>query len=241
MRLTPRKQLPLLVFLSTLLAVQLACFAGASGGAPAPDASVQPTFAPSATSSAEDVPAQPAVPETRMLTLEFPPTIRAGDADVVRLTLELDDQGNLVPTAQIDGNTVQGEVITIPNVYDTHTVMAEAKFEIAGFEVRPDAVISESLLPGQKVTFYWSIRPFEVGKYRGTVWFALRFIPRNGDPEETRTLSSQLVEIEAVDLFGLKSGPARWLGLAGSVIGSVLGFPFLEEILKLAWKRLRRA
>ena len=36
-----------------------------------------------------------AQPERRRLTLEFPPQIRAGDSDLVRLTLEVDDLGNL--------------------------------------------------------------------------------------------------------------------------------------------------
>src|SRR5688572_24610360 len=57
----------------------------------------------------EDTP-QPALPERRRLTLEYPPKIRAGDSDVVRLTLEVDDLGNLTPTAQIGGNTTTGKI-----------------------------------------------------------------------------------------------------------------------------------
>ncbi len=45
------------------------------------------------------LPAQPAIPERRRLTLDYPPHIRAGDSDIVRLTLEVDEQGNLTPTA----------------------------------------------------------------------------------------------------------------------------------------------
>src|SRR5512141_3105383 len=52
--------------------------------------------APEATPSAAPVfTAQPAMPERRRLTLEVPPEIRAGDSDVVRLTLEVDDLGNI--------------------------------------------------------------------------------------------------------------------------------------------------
>ena len=57
-----------------------------------------PTLAPTAV---------PRLPETRRLTFEFPPKIRAGDSDVVRLTLEMDDLGNITPTAELeDGNVV---------------------------------------------------------------------------------------------------------------------------------------
>ena len=84
--------------------------------------------------------AQPAMPERRYLTLEFPPKIRAGDSDIVRLTLEVDDKGNIVPTAEIEGNVVKGQVIEIPNLYETHHVIAEARFDIAGVEVRPTRI-----------------------------------------------------------------------------------------------------
>ena len=57
---------------------------------------------------------QPAIPERRFLALEFPPRIRAGDSDVVRLTLEMDDLGNITPTAVVGGNVVTGDVIEIP-------------------------------------------------------------------------------------------------------------------------------
>src|SRR5512138_1354461 len=62
------------------------------------------------------VPLQPALPERRRLTLEFPPEIRVGDADVVRLTLEVDELGNLTPTAEIGGHVVTGQTVEIPNL-----------------------------------------------------------------------------------------------------------------------------
>ncbi|MGA7605567.1 MAG: hypothetical protein WCA79_06555, partial [Anaerolineales bacterium] len=46
---------------------------------------------------------RPAIPESRRLTLEYPPSIRVGDSDVIRLTLELDTLGNVTPTAEVRG------------------------------------------------------------------------------------------------------------------------------------------
>jgi hypothetical protein len=233
MNFPPRRfSLFLLLFLA-LLATQLAC--GVSAVAPAP----VPTQAAIST-QAVDVPRQPAIPEKRMLSLEYPAAIRAGDADRVILTLEVDEQGNLTPTAQVGGNIIQGEVIEIPNVYDTHNLMAEARLDMAGMQVQPAETVSETMLPGQKVVFFWSIRPQEVGKYKGTVWFYLRFIPKDGSPDSRQALSAQLIEIDAVTLFGLKAGSARWLGMFGTVVGAVLGFPFIEEALKWMISRLRK-
>ena len=232
----PARSTALLVFtvFALLLALQLACGAGSS--APFPAAAATRAAVPT---QAQTVELPPAVPEMRMLTLEYPPSIRAGDSDVVRLTLEVDNQGNLTPTVSVEGNVTQGQVVVIPNVYETHNILAEARLDLAGADVRPSDTISETLLPGQKVTFYWSIKPDDIGNYKGTVWFYLHFVPKAGGMESRQALSAQTVEINSTALFGIKAGVARWLGLAGTFIGSVLGFPFLEQILIWVWKRIR--
>jgi hypothetical protein len=235
----PSKHLSVFIMASLLglLSMQLACGQSAGGEqAPVP-LSTQPALAP-----AEVIPVQalPAVPETRMLTLEFPPVIRAGDSDVIRLTLEVDARGNLTPTAAVAGNTTRGEVVSIPNVYDTHNVLAEARLDLAGMEVRPAQTVSEPLQPGQTATFFWSVRPTDVGTFRGTVWFFLRFVPKDGGQESRQTLSAQMIEIEASSFFGIAAGPARWLGMAGMFLSSVLGLPFLEQALKWLLKRIRK-
>lgn len=182
----------------------------------------------------------PAIPERRRLTLEYPSRIRAGDSDVVRLTLEVDDLGNITPTAQFGGDVVTGEVVEIPNLYETHNVIAEARFDIAGLQVSPPDLVSQTLSKGQAVTFVWSVRPTEPGNYRGTVWFYLRFADKVSGEESQRPISAQLVEIEAVNLLGLPARFVRTAGGLGSVIGAVIGFPFFEDILRFIFSRRRR-
>ncbi len=178
--------------------------------------------------------------EARTLTFEWPPVIRAGDSDIIRLTLEVNEMGNIVPTAEIEGHTVTGETIFIPNLYDTHNVVAEARLDLAGMQVSPAEMSSQALLPGQRVTFYWSVHPENVGKYLGVVWFHLRFVPLDGGPESERAVAAQQIEIQVVSFLGLKAGPARILGVVGGFLSSVFGMPFLEDGLKWSWKRLRR-
>jgi len=233
MNILPCRYFPFLILFLALMAAQLACGVGAGVPAPVPTQAASPT-------QAVDAPRQPAIPERRMLLLEYPATLRAGDADRVILTLEVDELGNLTPTAQVGGNVIQGEIIEIPNVYDTHNLMAEARLDMAGMQVQPAETVSETMLPGQKVVFFWSIRPQEVGNYKGTVWFYLRFIPKDGSPGLRQAISAQLIEIDAVTLFGLKAGPARWLGMFGTVVGVVLGFPFIEDAIKWMILRLKK-
>jgi hypothetical protein len=190
--------------------------------------------------SVSEVTPQPALSEQRRLTLEFPPQIRAGDADVIRLKLEVDDLGNVTPTAEIDGNIITGEKIEIPNLYETHSVIAEARIDMAGMQISPPDLSGQTLAQGQSVTFYWSIRPSDTGTYRGTVWLFLRFVDRQNGEESQKVLSAQLIEIEAVNLLGLSGNFARTTGVIGSMVGTVIGFPFFEDIMKFIIKRRKK-
>ena len=231
----------------TLILASFAC-AGSAGAPPLPDSEAVPTLPVSFTQSVLPPDIQPtqiaasaAIPESRRLTLEFPAKMRAGvEGDIVRLTLEVDDLGNITPTAQIDGNIVVGETIEIPDLYETHNVTAEAQLDLAGMEVRPSEAVFEPLTRGRSVTFFWSIRPQEVGIYRGTVWLHLNFTEKSTGEKSRIALSAQIVEIEAVDFFGLSVNLARTSGVIGSVIGGVVGFPFLEDVIKFLFRRRRK-
>jgi len=136
---------------------------------------------------------------------------------------------------------VTGETIEIPNLYDTHYIIAEARFDMAGVEIIPAETVSEPLLPREKATFFWSVRPEKTGQYRGTVWLYLRFTPKAGGDSLTRTISAQFIEINATTFMGLKAGPARWLGALGTFISGVLGMPFFEEVVKWLWGKRKKA
>jgi len=183
----------------------------------------------------------PVIPEKRRLTLEFPPHIRVGDSDVIRLTLEVDTLGNLTPTAEVQGNLIQGKIVEIPNVYDTHNVFAEARLDIAGLHIQPPDVQSESLLQGQPVTFFWSVQPTSPGTFRGTAWFYLRYADKISGAESRQTISAQPVQIDADNLFGFSGNSVRIAGGIGSVIGTVLGLPFADDVLKWLFNRLKKS
>lgn len=166
--------------------------------------------------------------------------IRLGDSDVISLKLEMDELGNLTPTAEVEGNVIEGDTVVIPNLYDTHYVTAEARLDLAGVEVRPPDLTSEPLLPGQSVTFYWSVRPSETGVCRGTAWLMLKFVDKVSGEESERAISAQRVEIEAVNFLGLSANFARTAGALGSFIGGVIGFPFFGDIVKFIFRRRRK-
>jgi len=213
--------------------------AAPSGGEPA---AAESTFVAEPTSVVAPEPtqvpvAQPAILEPRLLTLEWPAKIKVGDSDVIRLALEADDAGNITPTAQIAGHQVQGQTVFVPDLYDTHNVMAEARLDMVGLEIKPTQDVAEPLRPGSPVYFSWSVRADDVGTYRGTVWLHLHFIPLDGGQDSRMVLSAQLLKIDAVNFLGLGGAPARILGGFGTLVGSILG---LDNILPWLWKRIRR-
>ena len=184
---------------------------------------------------------QPVISETRRLTLEYPPRLKAGaESDVMILTLEVDSLGNITPTAQFEGNVTEGEVIEIPNLYETHNVTAEAQFDIAGLEVKPGGSTFQPLKQGESVVFYWSIRAQDVGNFRGTVWLHLNFENRSTGEKSRMPVSAQIVEIEAVDFFGFSTNIVRTSGLVGSVLGIIVGFPFFDDIVKYLWGKMKK-
>jgi len=204
------------------------------------EAAPRPTLEPPSVIEPTAVPAVAAIAERRRLTLDYPPRIRAGDSDIVRLTLEVDDQGNITPTASMEGNVVTGGVVEIPNLYETHTVIVQARLDLAGVEVSPPGETSAQLVPGQTVSFFWSVSPREAGTFRGTLWLHLRFVDKVSGEELQRPILAQTVEIQGANLIGLSGNAARTAGLIGSVAGTVIGFPFLQDILKFLWKRRKK-
>jgi hypothetical protein len=238
----PSRNIPILAYALVLILASIACAGSVESAAPAPAATQPVVEATSQSPQPTQIAVKPAIPEYRRLTLEFPPKMRAGvEGDIVRLTLEVDDFGNVTPTAQIGGNIVVGQTVEIPDLYETHNVVAEAQLDMAGMEVKPPEAILETLARGKPATFYWSIRPSETGTYRGTVWLHLNFIDKLTGEESRIAVSAQIIEIEAVDFFGLSVNVARTSGVIGSIVGGVVGFPFIEDILKFIFKRRRRS
>ena len=244
-----RKALFPRIILGLILILLLPSCGGSA--ATAPSVTIDTQAAPAATLGPENTPTleipeladttpEPAIPEMRRLTLEFPPRIRAGDSDIIRLTLEVDAQGNITPTAVINGNVVTGDVIEIPNLYETHHVVVEARMDMAGMQISPSDLTSQTLLPGQSIRFFWSIRPDAVGVYRGTVWLFLRFVDKVSGEASRKAVSAQMVEIEAVNLFGVPARVVRTVGGVGSVVGAVVGFPFFEDIVKFLFKKRKQ-
>lgn len=180
------------------------------------------------------------LPERRLLSLEWPPRIRVGDTDTIRLTLAVDAAGNITPTAEIGGNEIAAEPVLIENLFDTHTIQMEARLNLAGLNVQPQGLQVEQLFPGERVTFYWSVSPGQAGEHRGNLTAQLAMIPKGIGRAERRQILARTLEVESVSVMGMSAGVARWAGFAGSVMGFVFSIPFFETMLGWVFRRIRR-
>lgn len=160
-------------------------------------------------------------PGQRALTLDFPPQIRVGEPGVVRLVLHTNE-----------AHASTGEDADASDFYETHTVIAEARFDIPGMNVRPSELISAPISQGQDAVFYWTLRPGQVGQYRGTIWVYLRTVDKLTGQENRETVAAQIVGMESVKLLGLAANGARTAGLVGVVIGLFLSLPFFDRLAR---------
>ena len=153
--------------------------------------------------------------EQAALALLFPPRIRVGEPGVARLTLDVDALTDFLPAAG-------------KSIFDTHHVIVEARFDIPGIAVQPSGLISAPVSQGQTAVFYWTLRPGEAGKSRGTIWLYVRAVDKLTGQESRETVSAQIVEIESVKFLGLVINWVRTIGLVGAVIGLFLSLPLFE-------------
>ncbi len=180
----------------------------------------------------------PAILESRQLTLEYPGAIRAGDSAVARLSFDVQPASAGQATPGAPTGSAAGTAGPLLDVFQTHSVVAEADLDLAGVGFEPNGPVSEPLLPGESASFRWNLGPVTPGTYRGTAWLFLVFTDRATGGQSRLAVSAQPVEIEAMTLLGMGGGAARAVGGVGAVIGAVLGLPSVEALT--FWLKRRR-
>jgi hypothetical protein len=183
-----------------------------------------PTQVPESGNATEDVlrPTEAPQNEARVLELEWPPRMRLGDSDVIRLSLIPSADGYSVRTDFPEHKTVT-QTLQIDRApgYD---LVAAADLEGVGFEIAPEEEQSALINPNQEVTFQWSLQPLRAGQQRAIVSLVLRWVPQAGMNAVAResTVYSRALNIEVVSFFGMNRSQAMTSGLFGVLVGSGL-------------------
>ncbi len=160
------------------------------------------------------------------IRLETPDFLRVGNAELVRLSLlpieEIPDTPGGPTISVLPGD------VALPSLAPATNMAVEARLDLAGVEVRPDQAITEPLLVGKPLTFFWSVRALQPGEYHGVVWLHLLLLNERG--EERIPLSAQEIRLDVRTLWGLSATTARWLSLLWGVLTFLFGFPYLKEL-----------
>lgn len=181
---------------------------------------------------------QPQLLERRLLVLEWPQTMREKDSDLIMLSITMDEAGRVTPTVATPDMTDDGTPVEIPDLYETHNVVAVARLDMTGLDAdRGD--IREPLRPGRTVTFYWSVRAAEAGRYRGVVWLHIEMVPKDGGNIEEILLLARPIEINAVTVLGMPADLARIIGMIGVFISTVVGYPFIQKWIE-SWQKRKK-
>ncbi len=224
-----------------LMVLAAIALVGCSPAATSMPSSVNPTASsvmPIATSAAPEptTVASPVLNEKRQIVLDWPLQLREGDSDLITLSLLLDENGQLTVTPETQGHSITSQAVQIPNIYDNYHVVAAARLDLAGLDVRQDEM-REAMRPGLPVTFRWSIHAVDSGTYRGVVWLYLEFVPKISGDTERLTLLSKPIEVQSVTFLGLPGWGARMVSGAGLLVSTVLGYPFIQRLLEWLWSK----
>jgi hypothetical protein len=172
----------------------------------------------------------PTPEESRRVELEWPPRLRLGESDIIRLALVPTEAGYIL-TAEFPEHQVQSQTVRVPRPggYD---LFAVARLDGIGFRYSPEGDQVQWVPPGEAVAWRWSITPRDPGRQRLSVALALRWAPAQGTAGRTRetVIYSKGLDIRVASFLGL----SRTQAAAGGVVGLILGGGL--SLIALAWR-----
>ncbi len=211
-----------------------------AAGTPAPiAATATPGSAATAVGAATTVPtpqvggptAAPAI-EARVVELEWPPQMRLGESDVVRLAL-VPTAGGYAVVTEFDEHTTLTQTVAVEQLIG-YELWGVARLDGTGFDLAPAGEQAQRLLVGTTATWRWTLRTVTGGQHRLAVILRLRWTPLPGNPNPPRetTLYDDAVTVQVVSFLGLTTREAAMLGLVGLVFGSTLSLPLAVHALR---------
>jgi hypothetical protein len=175
-------------------------------------------------------PAATPVPEERVAELEWPPRMRLGDSDVVRLSVIPAEDGLIVTTEFPDHRTITGTVaLAQPSGYD---LVLSARLDGVGFDLSPEGDQRQDWMPGETMTWRWTISPNRAGQQRLSATLALQWLPQPGNPNSARRLTvfTRGLDVRVTTFLGLTSTQAILTGVLGLFLGVVLNLPLVRVL-----------
>lgn len=188
--------------------------------------SIAPSAAPSATAIPEATEEVPLIVEERLVELEWPPEMRLGDSDIVRLSLLMAEEGYVVEADFPEHDIVTGtvEVEARPG-YDLFGI---GRLDGAKFDISPQSEQEHVITSGEGASWQWTIAPHNNGQHRLAVSLMLRWLPQDAQTGQVResTIYDKGLTVQVTSFMGLTTEQAMRGGLIGLLFGGGLTLPF---------------
>ena len=202
----------------------------AETGAPAPTNTPPPIVVTPPPSIA--APTATPIVEERLVELEWPPEMRLGESDIIRIAL--------IPSK--DGYTVTAEFPEHQVITDTVPVerpggfglSAAARLDGVGFAISPSVEQEYGLPLDQPLTWRWTITPLAPEQQRLSVLLRLVWtpLPGNASPAHETVIYSKGLNVQVTSFFGLTKQQALAAGFVGLAFGSTLSLPLAAYVLR---------
>ena len=181
------------------------------------------------------------VREERMLELEWPPRMRLGESDTLRLSL-LPSQEGYVLSAEFAEHASENSAVTVAQIAG-YALTASARIDASGFDLSPGGDQVRDLPAGETVTWRWTLTPRSAGRQRIVIVLLLRWTPLDSEsgPVRERQIFSKALTIQVASFLGLTARQALAAGVAGFGLGGVFSIPLALVLLRPKGKRLRPA
>jgi hypothetical protein len=191
-----------------------------------------PTRTPPPTGTAE--PTAPAVTPTpiieeRIAEVEWPPRMRLGNSDTVRLAVIPNEEGLTITTEFPEHAVVtQTVVLEQPPGYD---LALGAQLDGVGFTLSPKGDQVQDWQPAETMAWHWTISPEQSGQQRLTLTLTLHRLPQSGNPEPARqsTIYSKGLDVQVTTFLGLTTQQVMMTGLLGLLLGVALNLPLIRH------------
>ncbi|MBN1149094.1 MAG: phosphotransferase, partial [Anaerolineales bacterium] len=179
-----------------------------------PTATSLPTLQPSSS------PTQTPIVDERLVEIEWPPRMRLGESDVLRLALIPNEAGYILTTEYPEHQAItQTLMVPRPSGY---YLLAVARLDGVGFDISPQGEQVQSLPPDEALVWRWSLTPRDPGRQRLSLSLKLRWQPLgdNHSPVQEYVAYSTGLDVHVFSFFGLTQAQALFSGLIGLVVGS---------------------
>lgn len=177
-------------------------------------------------------PTATALVEARVVELEWPPQMRLGESDVVRLAL-VPSAGGYAVITEFDEHTTLTQTVAIEQLTG-YELWGVARLDAAGFSHSPAGDQPQRLLLGSTATWRWTLQPNNAGQQRLSIQLRLRWapLPTNPSPPREVTLYTRAFTVQVLSFLGLTAREAGMLGMVGLAFGGTLSLPLAVYALR---------